>query len=221
LCPEFQLDAGYAVTSYVPDWMLSATAPDDPAILLPDLPQVVGHVLTADAIGHETELLRYFSQLPQLPGRSSRRETAPFCSLAVNLLLRLPGEPPIVADMFAGSRPAAAALLDGLADTDAPGGSLYDNLDQGWALRILVQHDAVLVLDWSGEADERREDARALRLSRHAVAAQAIAARRRLDHLHSVLMDVLGRDLWPTRPEIDGLQRVEAVGKRDGDPGAD
>lgn len=195
-CGEFQLDAGYAVTPYVPGWMLPVGMPDDPPVPLPDLRGIAGHVLTADAVGLETELIRYFSRLPSLPDRSSRRETAEFSCLPVNLLLCLSGETPIVADMFAGSWQAAGALLDDLSDGDGAGGIVYDNLDQGWALRILVQDDAVFVLDWDWEAADPPEGARALRLPRPAVAAQAVAARHRLDELHGALLRALGRDLW-------------------------
>lgn len=116
----------------------------------------------ADAVGRETELIRHFSRLPSRPDRSSRRETAAFSCLPVNLVLRLPGEAPIVADMFAESRQAAGALLDDL--SDGSGASGYDKLNQGWALHILVRDDAILVLDWDWEAVDPREGARALRL---------------------------------------------------------
>ena len=195
-CGEFQLDAGFAVTPYVPSWMLPIGAPDDPPVPLPDLPRVAGHVLTADAIGRETELIRYFSRLPSLGDRSSWRETAEFSCLSVNLLLRLPEVAPVVADMFAASRQAAGSLLDDLSGGGEKGGIVYDNLDQGWALRILVQDDAVFVLEWNWETAHPRAGARALRLPRPMVAAQAIAARHRLDELHGTMLGALGRDLW-------------------------
>jgi hypothetical protein len=122
---EFRLDAGYAVTPYVPGWMLPVGTPNDPSIALPDLPEVAGHVLTADAVGLEAELVRHFSRLPPLPGPACRREIAPFSSLSVNLLLCLPGEPPVVADMFVGSRMAAASLLDDLSNPAGAGGTVY------------------------------------------------------------------------------------------------
>ncbi|MGI4944075.1 MAG: hypothetical protein ACRYHQ_26555, partial [Janthinobacterium lividum] len=145
LSPGTQIDAGFAVTSHVPSWMLAIDAPDDAPVVLPDLPQVLGHVLTSDAMGHAAELIRHFARLPPLPDRVRRRETAAFCSLGVNLLLRPPEQEPVLFEMFAGSWKAAGALLDALADVQTPAGELYDNLDQGWALRILVERDAVLV----------------------------------------------------------------------------
>ena len=195
-CAEFRLDIGYAVTPYVPGWMLPVGAPDYPPISLPGLPEVAGHVLTADTVGKEAELVRYFSQLPPLSSPPSRREIAEFSSLSVNLLLILPGEAPLVADMFAGSRQTAGSLLDDLSDAAGVIGTIYDNLDQGWALRILVEGDAVLVLDWNWEAADPRDGARALRLPRGIVAAQANAARHRLDHLHTTLLHAIERDLW-------------------------
>ncbi len=176
--------------------MLPIGAPDDPSIALPDLPRMCGHVLTADTIGREGELIRHFRQLPRLPEPATRRETAAFCSLNVNVFIGLPGQTPIVADMFAGSQKAARDLLGVLADTNGPDGVIYDNLDQGWALRILVEGDAVLVFDWDWEAADGWHNARALRLPRDAVAWQAVAARLRLDHLHTTLLAALGTDLW-------------------------
>ncbi|MGI4808972.1 MAG: hypothetical protein ACRYF2_12805 [Janthinobacterium lividum] len=193
LSPGTQIDAGFAVTSHVPSWMLAIDAPDDASVVLPDLPQVLGHVLTADAMGHAAELI---ARLPPLPDRARRRETAAFCSLGVNLLLRPPEQEPVLVEMFAGSWKAAGALLDALADVQTPAGKLYDNLDQGWALRILVEREAVLVLKWNWEAADPRQEARALRLPRRDLAVQAAAARRQLDHLHAALAAALGRDLW-------------------------
>ena len=103
-CEEFRLDAGFAVTSYVPGWLLPAGAPDDASIALPELPLTSGYVLTEDAVGREDELVRHFAQLPPLPGPARRRETAAWCCLEVNLLLCLPSEHPIVADTFGLSR---------------------------------------------------------------------------------------------------------------------
>ena len=195
-CHEFQLDAGYAVTAHVPGWLLPVDASDDPPIALPDLPRIAGHVLTADAVGHEAELVRHFAQLPPLPRPMRRRETAAFCCLEVNLLLCLPGEHPVVVDTFGPSRAEADRLLAELADTGASPAVLYDNLDQGWALRVVVEPEAVFVLDWAWDAPDPRRGARSLRLPRTVLAGQAAAARGRLQHLHGLLLDALGRDLW-------------------------
>lgn len=195
-CGEFRLDAGYAVTSYVPGWLLPPGAPDDPPIALPDLPLTSGHVLTEDAVGHEPELVRHFAQLPPLPGPARRRETAKWCSLEVNLVLCVPGEHPIVADTFGPSRVEADHLLGALADADAPPSVAYDNLDQGWALRLVVEAEEVFVLDWDWDAPDPQRGANALRLPRGKLAGQAAAARARLRHLHGKLVAALGRDLW-------------------------
>ena len=184
LCPNADLDAGFAVTNFIPGWMLPIKAQDDPPITLPAMPIVAGHVLTADAMNAEAELIHYFMQLPPLPKPRQRRETALFCSLEVNLVIGMPGELPIIVDTFAGSWKAARELLTALANPDQPSGMLYDNLDQGWALRIQTEADAVLVLRWDWEAVDGQGDVTALRLPRTSLAYQAIAARSRLDHLH-------------------------------------
>ena len=198
-CPEFRLDAGYAVTHYVPGWLLPVHAPNAPPISLPKLPRTAGHVLTVDTIGREAELVRHFAQLPPLPDPVLRRETAAWSCLEVNLLLCPPGEHPVVADTFGPSRAEADRLLAELADTDTPPAMLYDNLDQGWALRVVVEPEEVFVLDWAWDAPDPRHGARSLRLPRPELARQAAAARERLQHLHETLVGALGRDIW-TRP---------------------
>jgi hypothetical protein len=99
--------------------------------------------------------------------------------------------------MFNASIRGTRELLGILASDDPGPAIIYDNLDQGWALRILLRHDAVYVLDWNPDADDGGiDEARALRLSRSAVAPQTAAALQRLDRLHPKLVAAVGIDLW-------------------------
>ena len=194
---DFQLDAGFRTWPFVPNWMLPDRTPRAPAVARPDLPHsAAGYVLTADAVAHPDVLARYFAQFPPLPPPPLRHETARWNSLEVDVLLALAGRHPIVADSFGPSIRAAKALLDTLADAGAAPGTAYGNLDQGWALRIVVAADAVFVLDWDWEAPDARATAEAWRLPRAAVAAQADAARGRMAALHRQLVAACGVDWW-------------------------
>jgi hypothetical protein len=109
-------------------------------------------------------------------------------SLRANVLLCPAGEWPIVVDMFGASIRRTSELLVILASDDQGPGELYDNLDQRWALRILLRRDAVYVLDWDWESPGGLRDARSERLGRDTVAAQARAALLRLDRLHPLVV---------------------------------
>ena len=115
-CAAFHLDVGYAVASYVPGWMLPVDAADDVPIALPDLPQVRGHVLTADTVGREAELIGHFAQLPPLPDPETRRETAAFCSLDVNVLIGFPAH---AGGLFAGRAVPVAGACYGRTTANA------------------------------------------------------------------------------------------------------
>ena len=155
---DFRLDAGFMTWPFAPNWILPDGMQDQPLLSRPELPHLSGHVLTADAAARPDMLVRYFTQLPALPPPHRRHETAPWNSLEVNVLIDVPGHHPAIADSFGPSIRAAQALLDALGDTAAAPGTVYDNLDQGWALKIAVQPDAVIVLDW--DCDAHRTHAR-------------------------------------------------------------
>ena len=95
-------------------------------------------------------------------------------------------------------------MLAVLANADGPADCLYDNLDQGWALRIVATQDAVFSLEWDWERPAGEDAPRALRFPRQGLALQAAAALERLHHLHGALVRELGMDLWnqpPPRPQ--------------------
>jgi hypothetical protein len=197
VCADFRLDGGYGVSKHVPMWMLPVGGAGGHTVAVPDIPSVVGHVLTGDAVGHEDELIRYFTSLPKLPDPALRIDTIRFHSLDANVLICPSGEWPIVADMFNASIRGARELLGILASDDPGPTVIYDNLDQGWALRILLRPEAVYVLDWNPDADDDgAAEARALRLDRAAAAEEARAALERLDRLHPRLVAAVGIDLW-------------------------
>jgi hypothetical protein len=117
-------------------------------------------------------------------------------SLEANVLLCPAGERPIVAHMFGASIRGTRELLVALASDDPGPAELYDNLDQGWALRVLLRGDAVYWHEWDWESPGGLRNARTLRLCRTIAAAQARAALQRLDRLHPLLVAAAGVDLW-------------------------
>jgi hypothetical protein len=117
-------------------------------------------------------------------------------SLGANVLLCPTGEWPIVVEMFGAGMPGTRKLLVDLANDYHEPAALYDDLDQGWALRILLGGNAVYVLDWDWESPSGLRNARSLRLCRATVATQARAALQRLDRVHPLLVAASGVDLW-------------------------
>jgi hypothetical protein len=112
-----------------------------------------------------------------------------------------------VIDMFGGAALAADEMLGWLADPACSEPVLYDNLDQGWALRVLLEPDDVVVLDWNWEMPLSEQTVRAIRLSRAEMARQAEAARGRLRALHAFLVAEIGLDLWNTPARVAAPRR--------------
>jgi hypothetical protein len=196
----FDLDVVIDVPAHIPGWLLRELTPEPPR--LPPIPIANhhGHVRSADAMGREAELVSHYrSLLLAAPGWQQRRDTRSGC-FDVGLLIKIPGEPDLCIDMFNGAAQATAELLAVMAGSDAPEGPVYDDLDQGWALRIVATPDAVFTLEWDWERPEGDDTPRALRFPRRQFALQAAAALQRLQRLHAVLVKELGHDLWNQPP---------------------
>ena len=124
---------------------------------------------------------------------------ASFSSFDVEITIGLSGEHALHIDMFSGAAHAAADMLAHLADP-AASGVLYDNLGQGWALRIVATATEIYTLEWDWDRPAAADTPRALRFVRHAVASQAEAALHRLRYVHTTLVHALGSDLWNVPP---------------------
>ena len=118
----------------------------------------------------------------------------------VDLVICIEGEHELRLEMFHGAACGAGELLTLLADADSPPDTLYDNLDQGWALRMISTPDAVFTLEWDWERPADEDSPRALRFPRRELAAQAGEALARLRHVHEALVRDLGDDLWNQPP---------------------
>ena len=170
---------------------------DSPPVKPVSLPVTGNFVLSADAAGRKEELADYYRRLlAKAAPAAERSDSAAYGCLEVGVLLMLPEEPHVLVDVFGAAQRGADFLLGELADVAAPTGVAYDDLDQGWALRILVEPDSVVVLQWDWDRPVAGQTVLAVRLARQDVAQQAAEARVRLRRLHGFLKDSLGVDLW-------------------------
>lgn len=207
-CADFMLDAGMEAPDYVPGCLLPDGTVKSPLVSPSGLPKASGLVLTADAAGREAALAAHYALL-LLAARESgwNGRIRAFQCLEVNLVVLLPGEHPLVIDMFGGAALAADEMLGVLAAPSAPAAVVYDNLDQGWALRVLIEAEDVVLLDWDWERPLTEQVVRAIRLDRAVVARQAAAAQVRLRALHAGLIEAVGIDLWTVPAQPPALAR--------------
>ena len=193
---RFTLDATFEAPSHVWNWLLPRTSSDERLVTPPALPVTRGRVFSADAFGREEALARFYGQFPKPPPPGLRREHAWACCFAVDLVLTPEGGEAIDVDMFGAGILDADAVLGLLADLNGPPGVVYDNLDQGWAVRIMIEAEWVVWLEWDWEDEGPGRRAQALAMRRSTMAEQAAAARSRMDHVHRYLVGSFGLDLW-------------------------
>ena len=203
-CSSFILDAGLAITAYIPGCLLPPGTRHSPPIDTPALTLHAGHVLTRDAMGHHAALIDYHRRMLRIAAASGwSGAIGPYSCVEANLLLVPEGEHPVLIDMFGGAQREAGETLEQLADPATPPGVIYDNLDQGWALRILLDETDITTLEWDWDRPLDDQDVRVLRLQRSAVVQQATAAQSRLRQLHATLVRAIGIDLWNTPARIE------------------
>ena len=214
----FSLDAVLATPDYVPGWLLPEGTRDSPLLPPLTIADPHGYIRTEDAIGHERELAAHYRAiLHAAPGWEKRRASRRGC-FDVDIVIGIAAEDEVRIEMFNGAALGAAELLAVMADPHAAAGVLYDNLDQGWALYMVATEEAVFSLEWDWECPPGEDARRALRFPRRELAAQAASARDRLAHLHGVLKQDLGVDVWnqpasapPPRFSSSVRLRVELV----------
>ncbi len=86
-------------------------------------------------------------------------------------------------------------VLEALAERRDPEPAvLLDNLDQGWAIRILSQDGWTYIVEWDWEDDDDVPAGYALESG--ALSRQAAAALERYRTIHRRLVERLGRDYW-------------------------
>ncbi len=198
--PPFRLDACFEAPGYVPGWMLQNPAGTAPLVAPTPLADAFGNVLAKATMGQEALLAAHYRRiLAAAPDWRQWRNAHRGC-FDVDLVINIEGEHLLRLEMFNGAAAAADELLTQLADAQAPPNILYDNLDQGWALRMESTPEAVLTLEWNWEIPAAADSPRALRFPRKALAAQAGEALLRLRHVRATLIQELGTDLWNQPP---------------------
>ena len=163
----------------------------------PDLPLIgTNDIAASTVIGREQELVHHYQGVVAAFARHGR---------AAQLQKRSPYfwlKPAIIANnsmltecLWYDTVPEAETLLKVLVSgPDVPDGELWDDLEQGWQIRIVKSGDSVFIAEWDPE--EQRQPASghafdAMRLSREASTALA-----RLHAVHRVLVEALVRDWW-------------------------
>lgn len=168
----------------------AARVPLDP----PDLPRRLhGYAVTLDLIGREAALVAFYERLiaaAEMHGKCAAL-AVPFPYFRITPTLLEAGEPVLSfpwTDDVAQTRVVLSALAEAGAD-----GVVWDDIDQGWFMRIVRRDGALFIVE--GEPDED-EPSVALRADASAVAAQAGAALRRLNAIHRHLTRACGQDFW-------------------------
>jgi hypothetical protein len=198
--PPFSLDACFDAPAYVPGWMMPEGTRTSQPVAPVQLASDFGQVRADAAIGQEAILAEHYRRI-LLAAPSWRDCRAAHCGFfEVDLVIGIEGEHPLRLEMFHGAACGTGELLALLADADAPPDTLYDNLDQGWALRMVSTADAVFTLEWDWERPADEDSPRALRFPRRELAAQAVEALTRLRYVHEALVRNLGDDLWNQPP---------------------
>ena len=120
-------------------------------------------------------------------------------ALSTDLRILVRGCDPVHVPMFNPAAAGLRALLAELADDAARDECVYDNLDQGWALRLDLRGAFLEVMEWDWEAPASAAPRMALRLPRDLVRTEAVRASVRFEQVHAALVAAAGEDLWSPR----------------------
>ena len=164
---------------------------------VPDLPLIgTSGVAALDVIGREQGLVEHYRGVVAAFARHGRaaqlRRGAPYFWLRPAIIAN---DTVLTECSWYDSVPDAEALLRALAGgLGAPEGELWDDLDQGWQIRVVKGRDLVCVAEWDWE--ERRRPASGLAFDPVQLSREASAALGRLHAVHRVLVEALGHDWW-------------------------
>ncbi len=172
--------------------------PGETALLpMPNLPLIGACGLAASSLaGHEQELVRHYRSVVAAFARRGRaaqlRRRSPYFWLMPAIIAQ---DTILTECLCYDTVPEAEALLRVLAGgPDAPDGELWDDLDQGWQIRIVKVGDLICVAEWNWE--EQRQPAGGLAFDAVRLSREASAALVRLHAVHGLLVEALGRDWW-------------------------
>jgi hypothetical protein len=175
--------------------------------------RIPGQVATVDLVGREAELIAHYERvitIAEAHGRmASLREPFPYFAVGPTII----GEDQALAD-FSWSDDVAEtkAVLEALAGASRGGdGILWDDIEQGWQLRMAVQGGSVFFVEWDAEGPPPADAAYTVDAA--IMARQATEALERLATMHGRLTAALGRDYWtycrrPQEPRMGGIRRT-------------
>ncbi|HEY4254475.1 MAG TPA: hypothetical protein VGM87_24955 [Roseomonas sp.] len=167
----------------------------------PALPcRLPGRVITADLLDHEDALIAHYRRIVAIATRHGKHAALrqPFPWFAVTPVIIGHGE------VRAGfpwndDLDSATAILRALASAgQAPDGTVWDDEDQGWAIRITAMAGTIRGVEWDAEGPPPADAGWAVEAG--LLARQAAAALARLDVIQGRLAHALGRDCWTRRP---------------------
>ena len=197
---EFQCDTVFLLSTGIQfcDEATGYIIPGETASLpVPNLPLIGTHGITASAlIGREQELANHYRRVVAAfagHGRAAQlRRRSPYFWLKPAIIAKgsILTECP-----YYDTVPEAEALLQALVSgPDAPDGEVWDDLDQGWRLRIVKSNGLICIAEW--DCEEQQQPACGQAFDPTQLSHEASAALARLRAVHRFLVEALGRDWW-------------------------
>jgi hypothetical protein len=164
----------------------------------------------ARVIGHEAALIEHYRRViaaVSAHGDATRLDR-PFPAFSIQPAILIEGEV-FTSFTWTDDIDETREILRAFAESrpHSPG-VVWDDVEQGWAIRVVSEGEWTFLIEWDWEHDDDPQDAIAMRTVD--LAAQAQAALDRLDALHRHLIDAFGRDYWTYRP----APNVEAEPRR-------
>ncbi len=157
--------------------------------------QFADRVTTAELLGHEEALVRYYRQIVESAAAHGKAPSLrPFPYFRI--------QPAIIADghvltefSWTDDLHETRAVLEMLVQAAAgPPRMLHDDQDQGWHILVATTGAATCFIEWDAEGSPPAEGGYVVDSAM--VARQAGAALDRLTTIHGRLVQALGRDLW-------------------------
>ena len=164
---------------------------------IPDLPFIQPEWVTASSLhGQEDELIRHYKRIfaafaqhgrsAQLRPRSNQFWLKPAIVENGAILTRC---------SWYDTVPEAEALLQALIGAaHAPDGEVWDDLDQGWAIRIVKSGGMTCLAEWNWEDGETAPAGYVFNAAK--MAQRATVALTELRALHETLVETFGCDWW-------------------------
>ena len=166
----------------------------------PALPcRIPGRLATADLLGREDELITYYERLVAVAEAHGKAASLrnPFPCFSVNPTFISGGEA-LASFAWTDDVPESTAVLTALAGSaNGAAGLIWDDQDQGWAIRIVAGSKTTFFVEWDAEGQPPADAGWAVDAS--SLACQAAEALTRLKVIHGRLMGALGHDHWSYR----------------------